>query len=429
MSHPMFGLRGTEALQKFRGSLRGESNLRDAKTTPIISRAFRDSDGSYQSSHHAKDYRRNGTAASYIKPSVDHAVVLAQSQRPLVANEPLSSRMPRISPNVSASKGQQRQQHTPATAVRDSIALAAVIPCDSVWDQTTLDTKLEKLSRHQMELLGQVATTTPDAYDESGQATSRGIHSLHSKSWCALPEMERRQQREMSPPQQHLPELYAAQIPALEQIDAIAMQVHRHVMEMHERIENLAQMHSPSLPPNVTHRIHSISADVHKKLLEMSQQMDALAQKLPQFRVPRLMIPTLPPHVLPAGDMPLKNSPLKSRVKSARPAVAVAGGGRGITLWDSVPQLHACFVAIADGDSSLLLTVQQVKKEDIRSKCVSLSRWNGFLRQQKAYTKLGFDKNLCVQAFQLALNCNGCAFDETRVNFFGFCQVGLGFRV
>ena len=410
MSHSMFGLRGTEALQKFRGSLRGESNLRDAKTTPIISRAFRDSDGSYQSSHHAKDYRRNGTAASHIKPSVDHAVVLAQSQRPpKVANEPLSSRMPRISPDVSA--------------VRDSIALAAVIPGDGVWDQRTLDTKLETLSRHQMELLGQVATTTPDAHDEIGQATSRGIHSLHSKSWRALPEMERRQQREMSPQQQHLPELYAAQIPALEQIDAIAMQVHRHVMEMHERIENLAQMHSPSLPPNVSHRIHSISADVHKKILEMSQQMDALAQKLPQFRVPRLMIPTLPPHVIPAGDMPLKNSPLKSRVKSARPTVAAASGGRGITLWDSVPQLHACFVAIADGDSSLLLTVQQVKKEDIRSKCVSLSRWNGFLRQQKAYTKLGFDKNLCVQAFQLALNCNGCAFDETQVNFFGFCQV------
>ena len=153
--------------------------------------------------------------------------------------------------------------------------------------------------------------------------------------------------------------------------------------------------------------------------------MDILAQPQRVQEQYAAMDPAPRPHVPRLDDIPLRASPLKNnRTKSMRcDPMRLHGCLSLLALWDGVPQLHACFVAVADGDYSHLLTVQQLKKEDIRTKCVSLNSFTAFLRHCKAYTKLRFGQKVPGQAFELALRSSGCAFDEHRVNFYGFCQV------
>jgi hypothetical protein len=268
--------------------------------------------------------------------------------------------------------------------------------CDDsgVWDERKLEAKLDSIRTLQMQLLGKVGTSIPESAG-GGDAAPR---AAESKFDIVLPKLDA----------QHVqpPHAYVSQLPVLEQIDAVAVQVQRCVMEMRQRIVELAHMQAPiELPPSV--------ADLTPQN-GMSDTAVHPEQQLPQPLVP----PSRPRGFRPAA---LTASSPRTRVSGIR--LGAASEQRGVALWDSVAQLHPCFVAVADGDWSHLLTVQHVKKDDVRLKGVSLRLWTAFLRHSKAYRKLGFTQHVGSRVFELALHTSGFALDEHRVNFYGFCQV------
>ena len=314
----------------------------------------------------------------------------------------------------------QRFQHAGPQSVREAASLLPLpagaserrIPneskraCDDsvVWNQQKLEAKLESIHtlwQQQMRLLGEVATSMPECAGGGGDAAPP---AAESKFDIVLPKIDVQHAQQ----QQHA---YVSQLPVLDQIDAAAVQVQRCVMEMRQRIVELAHMHAPQLPPSL--------ADVTAQN-GLSNFAVYPEQQLPQPLVPPFFSPPSRPRGLPP-DALTSSSPRTSRVSSIR--LAAASDPRGVALWDSVAQLHPCFVAVADGDWSHLLTVKHVKKDDVRLKGVSLRLWTAFLRHAKAYRKLGVTQHVGGRVFELALRASGFALDEHRVNFYGFCQV------
>jgi hypothetical protein len=282
-----------------------------------------------------------------------------------------------------------------------------------LWDQSTLDSKLGKiqtLARHQMQLLSKVGALVP-------AAAGGGGHEIDLRSDLAFAKIDSRCSNMSSPG--HLQRPLDAHFTVLDQLDAAAAEAHRCVVEMRQRIEELAKIHQIMMPASTVGHLDGTLARAYSVETAKLHQVDVLAHQTPRQRHVAVD-PTLPPQVPRLDVLPLRASPLKNRVVSAR---STAANNRVSTLWDGVPQLHPCFVAIADGEWSHLLTVEHLKKEDIRTKCVSLTSFTAFLRHCKAYIKLGFAQNASEQAFKKALRSSGCAYDDHRVNFYGFCQV------
>jgi hypothetical protein len=208
------------------------------------------------------------------------------------------------------------------------------------------------------------------------------------------------------------------QLSSVEQIEDVAVKVHRCVIEMQQRIGELAKLHAMVLPSHITRQTAVLSEEARNKMSDLSSRLDDLAQlpRAPGGSVPKLNIRTLHPDAGFPGKSPRQN-----RIRSSHPQVTVSL--RAMNLWQNIPQLHACYLAAASSDWALLLTAHRVKKDDVRLTCVSLNHWSAFLRHCKAYIKLGISRNLSKQAFDMALNIKEFTFDEYRVNFFGFCQV------
>jgi hypothetical protein len=387
----MFALSGTEAFQRFRGSLRGESAAVDARRKTMLSRAVMDADGTHQSSRRAQESGLNRSVSSHKFNEVEVSAAALDRPRQL------------------SSIGIARQQMAVGPPGFAAASHGAKCAADDfgVWDQGTLDMKLEKiqnLTRHHMRLL-----TMPEACFGSGHGTD----SISENAFAAAARSPT--SYNASPRLQHP---FKAQITVLDQIDAIAVQAHRCVAEMRQRIEELATI--TAMSAHAIHRADDTSANGPAMETAAPRRVDGARQQPRSMNIPSLAVPVMRPHVPRLDDAPLRISPLKNRVMSGRTAAA---GHRSMALWDGVPPLHACFVAIADGEWSHLLTVQQVKKEDVRSKCVSLTSFTAFLRHCKAFAKLSSSRRMFEQAFALALRSSGCAFDEHRVNFYGFCQV------
>jgi hypothetical protein len=412
MSHPMFGLTGisgsTDSLQKFRGSLRGDMVGADARKQSMINRAFRDSDGAYQSFHHAQGNIKR-TAASVKNDFVESGDSGARKSAAFSSQFDQTFTKP-VSNSHAAVQKQQRAAFAYAQDLAHSLPVALERISDSsghadLWDQGMLEAKLDRIetmSTEHVRLLRKVAGAMPPGATGGDYPVDDGAKS---RSGHELSQLANRQSNRNASLQGCLP-VYTAQLPVLEHIDAVALQLHRCVIEMRQRIDELNKMHA------------SVSDDVHRR-----------EKNAPSFS---LHFPTQPQmerqspssasrlRISQPNSAQLRGSPLANRIKSVHPAAAAARPG--IALWQCVPQLHPCFVAVADGDWSLLLTVEQVKKADITSKYVTLVNWHMFLRHCKAYKKLGFSQSASKQAFDMALLSEG-RDSEFRVNFFGFCQV------
>ncbi len=426
----MFGLSGTvgstDALQKFRGSLRSALVRKDTVEKSISHRAFRDSDGTYQSSHHGHSNRPHRISTTAV-----HKPVSEHSAAPRVHDANVSTSVHEV--RNSNAQVPKHQCASIACSHKDfDLSLSAVAAewrasqCTSehsrIWDQRTLNTKLETLqtlSHQQLQLLSKVAAVMPDAASFSDDFAS------HGKDLKCDEMLHGNLLTEISPLHQR-PPFFANQLPALKQLDVVAVQLHRCVTEMRQRIDELSgtptEMRAFSLPSEVSRQIAGISVDVQKREWEAPlPNIDSLArQQAERLSAPKSSRSTLRPHVSQLNDAQQRQSPLANRVKNV--CTAVHATPRGMMVWQGVPHLHPCFVAVAEGDYSLLLSVQQVKKED-KSKCVSLNNWNSFLRHSKAFTKLGISQNVSKHAFELALLNKSFAHDEYRVNFYGFCQV------
>jgi hypothetical protein len=422
MSHPNFYMSGTEAQHKFRGSLRGAGELQRSTVSEkksMAERAFRDSDGSYQSSRHTREsaahgaqarveQRQAGAAAAVMTNRVrapdEHARATVTASAPPSKSLHRVSLLPVPSQRFTQAGPQSAREAVylplPAGASERRIPNESKRACDDsgVWNEQKLEAKLDSIHTLQMQLLGKVATSMPESAGGVGDAAPR---AAESKFDIVLPKLD-------APHVQQQPHAYVSRLPVLEQIEAVAVQVQRCVMEMRQRIVELAQMHE--LPPSV--------ADITAPN-GMSNFAVYPEQQLLQPLVPPFFSPSRPRGFRP--DAPSSSSPRTSRVSGIR--LGAASEPRGVALWDSVAQLHPCFVAVADGDWSHLLTVQHVKKDDVRLKGVSLRLWTAFLRHSKAYRKLGFTQHVGSRVFELALHTSGCALDEHRVNFYGFCQV------
>jgi hypothetical protein len=429
----MYGLSGTagstDAIQRFRSSLR-----RDSGKQSMTTRAFRDSDGAYQTSYHARENRLNRAAATVKKPVTvsDISAMIPQHFGPDTAN--FSKSLHEVGQFYAPVK---MHQHASMAGFHEDFASSlpqiatewsgAQCPSEEVgvWDQRTLDAKLEKLqslSHQQVQLLSKVATAMPAA--ANGRApSSSNVQDLK----CDLLD-DNQSKKTLSLQMRHLP--YIDQLPVLEHIDSVAVQLHQCVTEMRQRIDELTKLQAFTSPSNATCKIAALSNDAHKPKRSVPHPILELERhRIPDFSSSNLST-TLRPSISQHHVAQMHKSPLASRIKSLYHSGTVTAAQHGMTLWQGVPELHPSFVAVADGDWSMLLTVQQVQKEDIRTKCVSLSNWNAFLRHSKAYTKLGITQHLSKQAFKLALIGKRLTHDECRVNFYGFCQVNrLGFSI
>ena len=276
-----------------------------------------------------------------------------------------------------------------------------------IWDERILEAKLEKIetmSYENVRLLRKVAGTLPPGATGVDYPVDDGAES---KSGHELSRLANRQSNKNALLQERLP-VYTAQLPVLEHIDAVALQLHRCVTEMRARIDELNKM-----LPSVSDDVQKSEKNAPNFSLHFPTQ-----PQMEQLHVPQSPSSTSRPRISQPNSARLRVSPLANRIKSVVPAGTTRPG---ISLWQCVSQLHPCFVAVADGDWSLLLTVEHVKKADIRSKYVSLVNWHTFLRHCKAYKKLGFSQSASKKAFDMAL-LSDRRDDECSVNFFGFCQ-------
>jgi hypothetical protein len=411
----MFGLSGisgsTDSLQKFRGSLRGEMVGVDARKQSMINRAFRDCDGAYQSSHHAQG-NINRTAASVKHNFVESGDSGAHK------SAAWSAHFDQVVSNSHAAV--QKQQRASLACAQD---LAQNLPValqwsdtsghHAIWDEGTLEAKLEKIetmSYEHVRLLRKVAGAMPPGAVGGNYPVDDGAES---KSGHELSRLADRQSNKNASLQERLP-AYTAQLPVLEHIDAVALQLHRCVTEMRQRIDELNRMHA-SVSDDVQRREKNApSFSLHFPTQPQMERQPPSSTSRPRISQPNSSQPNS------SQPNSAQVSPLANRIKSVYPAAATTRPGSA--LWQFVPQLHPCFVAVADGDWSLLLTVEQVKKADITSKYVPLINWHMFLRHCKAYKKLVFSQSASKKAFDMALLSDRRG-DEDRVNFFGFCQV------